>query len=49
MKEQTMKRTILAAAFLALLGSAGVSWSADFQKGLDAAKIAMSNIFAIGA
>jgi TPR repeat protein len=33
-----MKRIILAAAFLALLGSTGVSWSADFKTGLDAAK-----------
>jgi hypothetical protein len=33
-----MKRVILAAAFIAFLGSAGVSWSADFQKGLSAAK-----------
>jgi len=31
MKGQAMKRIILAAAFLALLGSVG--WSADFQKG----------------
>jgi TPR repeat protein len=33
-----MKRTILAAAFIALLGSAGLSWSADGKKGLEAAK-----------
>jgi TPR repeat protein len=33
-----MKRTILAGAFVALLGSAGVSWSADFEKGIAAYK-----------
>jgi TPR repeat protein len=38
MKEQTMKRTILAAAFIAILGSAGVSWGADIQKGIAAFK-----------
>jgi TPR repeat protein len=33
-----MKRAILAVAFALLLGSAGVSWSADYQKGLEAAQ-----------
>jgi TPR repeat protein len=33
-----MKRTILAAAFVAILGSTGVSWSADFDKGFAAYK-----------
>jgi hypothetical protein len=28
-----MKRTILAAAFIALLGTSGVSWASDYQKG----------------
>jgi TPR repeat protein len=37
MKGQTMKKTILAAAFIAFLGSAGVSWGADYQKGVAAA------------
>jgi TPR repeat protein len=36
MEGQTMKRIILAAAFIALLGSTGVSWSADFDKGWNA-------------
>jgi hypothetical protein len=36
MEGQTMKRIILAAAFIALLGSTGVSWSADVQKGWNA-------------
>jgi hypothetical protein len=31
-----MKRVILATAFVALLGSAGVSWSADYEKGATA-------------
>jgi TPR repeat protein len=34
--QQTMKRTILAAAFIAILGSAGVSWAADYDKGVAA-------------
>jgi TPR repeat protein len=38
MKGLQMKKTILAAAFIALLGSAGVSWSADYQKGYAASQ-----------
>jgi TPR repeat protein len=36
MEGQTMKRIILAAAFIAILGSTGMSWAADFQKGVAA-------------